>query len=545
MRVESHYFCGTILGFFVFLVGGENCENVVAHTTPILFCWGVSEIVLVIVFLEAVMNIPQLEGGFETLASNQLVFSGVVLLIATSALGYLREGLFWVWAFFTHRFMTLVEIHSADEMFQWVSQFLSENPQYILLSQMHRVNVKHENDAARNAYYDTSDLLVMKTPDVQFSPGEGMTLIWFKARLFVLTRSSESNLAAVFRGGNLHSEKLTLYTLGNGKSAVQTLFESAMEYSRQKDKEKTVVFILDDNSGSGWMRALSKPKRSIDSVILRDKTADEIRKDAAEFLASSEWYRRLGVPYRRSYLLYGRPGCGKTSFVTALAGELNLNVCVLSLNRPYLTDDAVNSYLRSAPPNAIILLEDIDVAFPTREASQKAMRDMSNAHARTSPNVTFSGILNAIDGIASQEGRIFIMTTNSKDELDPAIMRPGRVDIAAEFKLASPVQAEQLFLRFYPDEADLSVTFGSHIVPDLISMAALQGLFMMFKTDPLGAVNAAPQLVSDTKESLRKEEEAKKKRQEKEDSAKKRNKGRDGAAVVEEESSGAGVLVDS
>lgn len=458
--------------------------------------------------------------------SNALVSSGIILLIATALLGYLRQAFYWAWNFFTHRFMTQVEILSDDDMFRWVTQFLAENPQHILLTQMHRVSVKHDTKA-RNHWHNPSkdDLLAVATPDVLFTPGEGMTLVWFNRRLFVLTRSSQSNLQAVFSGGNIQSDKLTIYTFGSAKSSIEKLVKRAMEYSVQKDKEKTVVFVLDQHMSAGWTRALAKPKRPIDSVILRDQVADEIRRDATEFLASSEWYRRLGVPYRRSYLLYGRPGCGKTSFVTALAGELNLNVCVLSLNKPYLNDDSVNSSLRSAPPNAIILIEDIDVAFPTREASQKAMRSRGNSFANNSaPNVTFSGILNAIDGIASQEGRIFVMTTNSKDELDAAIMRPGRVDRAAEFHLASPAQAHQLFLRFYPEESDLATDFSKHIVPDLISMAALQGLFMLFKTDPLGALKAAPQLVADTRENLRKEEEAKKKKKEEEEAEKKKNK---------------------
>ena len=59
------------------------------------------------------------------------------------------------------------------------------------------------------------------------------------------------------------------------------------------------------------------------------------------------------------------------------------------------------------------MLEDVDAIFVERKAqSEKG-------------GVTFSGLLNAIDGVASQEGRIFIMTTNHIEKLDPALIRPG------------------------------------------------------------------------------------------------------------------------
>ena len=80
----------------------------------------------------------------------------------------------------------------------------------------------------------------------------------------------------------------------------------------------------------------------------------------------------------------------------------------------------MNLLLNSSEPNSIILLEDIDGIFKGRESVQETRENRSQ--------VTFSGLLNALDGVRSQEGRILIMTTNHRENLDPALMRPGRAD---------------------------------------------------------------------------------------------------------------------
>jgi len=106
--------------------------------------------------------------------------------------------------------------------------------------------------------------------------------------------------------------------------------------------------------------------------------------------------------------------------------------------------------------------------------------------------VTFSGLLNALDGVAATEERIVFMTTNHLDRLDPALIRPGRVDMQVHVGLATPNQIRRMFLRFYPFHpllADNLVEKLSGLPPArLPSMAQLQGYFMLAKTSPEQAV---------------------------------------------------------
>ena len=89
-------------------------------------------------------------------------------------------------------------------------------------------------------------------------------------------------------------------------------------------------------------------------------------------------------------MLYGPPDTGKTSFIQAIAGELNFNLCYLNISSPKITsDDILNRLLMSAPIRSIILLEDIDAIFVQRGV------------VLSEQSVSFSGFLNALDGIAA------------------------------------------------------------------------------------------------------------------------------------------------
>ena len=107
-----------------------------------------------------------------------------------------------------------------------------------------------------------------------------------------------------------------------------------------------------------------------------------------------------------------------------------MDICYLNLSADNLDDDDLNRALNNCPRNSIILLEDIDGIFVEREAVAEGQRD----HRR---HVTFSGLLNALDGVRSQEGRILFMTTNHIEKLDPALLRPGRTDFHAHLNNAS------------------------------------------------------------------------------------------------------------
>ena len=236
--------------------------------------------------------------------------------------------------------------------------------------------------------------------------------------------------------------------------------------------------------------------------------------DTKDFLKSEKWYADRGIPFRRGYLLHGVPGSGKSSLIHAIAGELMLDIYTLSLSSSWISDSTLTALMGRVPARCIVLLEDLDAAF-TRSTSRNedstgvpssgASNDhegpqppsSSSRHGRSSRHreqisdcntLSLSGLLNALDGVAAAEGRILFATTNHLERLDPALSRPGRMDVWIEFKNASKWQAEALFRNFFPSTDDDNVVLEGD----------LDGIALPGPTGPMPASPVSPSSNSST-----------------------------------------------
>ena len=154
---------------------------------------------------------------------------------------------------------------------------------------------------------------------------------------------------------------------------------------------------------------------------------------------------------------YGAPGAGKTSLIQSIAGELDLDVYIVSLSRTGLNDNCLRELITKLLERCIALVEDIDVAFhdtsnwelpDERRASEEIKGPVGSGTKRDRMGrVSLSGLLNALDGVGAQEGRILFATTNRLEALDTALRRPGGTDYLVEFKLASQYQVGELFKK--------------------------------------------------------------------------------------------------
>lgn len=258
---------------------------------------------------------------------------------------------------------------------------------------------------------------------------------------------------------------------------------------------KFTLYKFNVHHGSGyWSKEGLRNARPKESVFLQNDLLKNVLDDVADFLApdAKAWYVGHGLPRRRSFLLYGPPGTGKTSTVKVIASTFNLNCCFLSMMIPEFNDQLLGDALSSLPPKAIIVLEDVDALFD------------EDRKAKAGTSLSFSGMLNALDGILSAEGVFTIMTTNHLEKLDKALIRGGRVDRRFEFKRPTQQQIVDLFVSFYPlAPAELALRFATAVLArpegdEARSIATLQQHFIkQRKADAKACVEALPDFFSE------------------------------------------------
>jgi hypothetical protein len=223
-----------------------------------------------------------------------------------------------------------------------------------------------------------------------------------------------------------------------------------LENEAQKLNKAMPTFHMSTSWG-GFRHVSDIPKRPLESVILKDGQMERIIDFMRRFLDNEEEYVRLGVPYRTGMLLYGNPGSGKSSTASAIAHELGLNIYYISLSG-LDGDDALSRALNEIPPYSLAILEDVDVYNAVK--ARPSADDIGGSVPDEGRGVTLAGMLNVLDGFTSPHGVITVMTTNHIEALDPAIIRPGRVDLREELNELDTDQLERMckyFIGFVPE----------------------------------------------------------------------------------------------
>jgi mitochondrial chaperone BCS1 len=414
---------------------------------------------------------------FSQLEHNPFVAGGLVLMLAGGVLYYVKRLPGTLYSFIERFFIVKMEVLDEDEAYRWMQVWLADRLKTTLsISVVTRRNrPTNPDDEELPADRDVNK------PTVYFVPAVGTYFFWYRHRFVTLNRDRhESGTGAGLPGGielravARDKESFTLRIFSRDRQLARQLIEECRDKAIPNDG-KLDIRIANYNC---WSLSARIRPRPLASVILDGNQAAELLADMRAFLGARDWYHDIGVPYRRGYLLHGPPGNGKTSVVKALAGELGMSVHLLMLSDPEMNDNRVNDLLAKVPEHSILLMEDIDCAFTMRKrASGKE------------GGLTFSGLLNAIDGVASAEGRMMVMTTNHIERLDPALIRPGRADVKLAFGNATAAQAGHLFARFFPKEIELARAFAGRLEDRRFSMATLQDYLMLHRRDPAQAVD--------------------------------------------------------
>lgn len=339
---------------------------------------------------------------------------------------------------------------------------------------------------------------------ITLSPWNGALLFWFRGRPVYYT----TQLRQV---GLQQEEEATLVSLGRSGAPLRRFLDECRQRHLRQAEQRVAIF---GNRGNGWAREASRVARPLSTVALDAAAKQRLVADMARFVdpATQRWYAQRGIPYRRGYLFYGRPGTGKTSLSLSVAGHFELDIYRIQISG--ITDDSLKQLFEKLPGRCVVLLEDVDAIAKNRAVgAAHAAGDASSA-----AGTTMSGLLNIIDGVSSQEGRILIMTTNYAARLDAALVRPGRIDVRVEFPLADRNVARDLFDLVYrspvgPDEETsggeeklpvLADAFAARLPERLVSPAEVMSFLLQHQDAPQRAVDCVQEWIdSRAKNELR------------------------------------------
>lgn len=396
-------------------------------------------------------------------SQNQFASGGLLLMIVGSIGVFVRSlpGRLWNWVL--DQFTMTVTVKDDDEAFTWVKEWFLEQ------QCLKRIRQLDLDTTLRGA-----EVALIPAPGMHwFLRGQRPFRVWF-------FRSEDTKGRSQRR-----IESMCFQTIGRDQRILRKFVDEVVVCHHSKRRTSSYLYLYDE----GWDYVAAYSPRLLDSVLLRPGEKEHLIQDLQRFRLSRERYQKLGVPYHRGYLLYGLPGTGKTSLVSAVAAHFGLSIYIVNLTE--MNDRTFKAAMNSVPENSVILFEDIDCMkassrnLETAEYSQpQTTRTDVAIQARSSDRggVSLSGLLNVLDGFHAPENVVFVMTTNDVEALDPALLRPGRIDYKLFLGEAAESQKVELYRRFFPEanEFEAAEFVQAHCAE---TMAEFQGLLLALEQE--------------------------------------------------------------
>lgn len=340
----------------------------------------------------------------------------------------------------------------------------------------------------------------------QVGPGAASIhyFIWNR-RLFWLKRARTEA-----QGAHQIRYIVTITMLGRSSKVIHAMIDD------YRPRKKSNVFNVYHYPGaqSGWKSYQAERMRRLETVVVNKDIKAQLKDEITTFFAARQWYEDRGIPYKRIFMIHGCPGSGKTSLIKSMAAFYNRDLCVLDLTT--LGNHSLIEAINSAPEQAMFLIEDFDDAkaskrrkslaktADTREVpgndSWTRSREAGEQLEKLTPAVavgentssagadseffnfgtSLSGLLNALDGVTTLDDRIIFMTTNHPENIDPAVVRAGRVDRIIEVGALSAVEVRDYIRLMFPDVEEERI---AHVPYANIVGCDLQQLYMDHRSD--------------------------------------------------------------
>lgn len=366
----------------------------------------------------------------------QPMFTGLVgATVAGGAMFMLRQAPVALWNRLADLFTVTLVIEHREAAFAFVNEWLSKSD---AVARARRLMVSEAYDYEEGRWEWSMTL------------GRGWHLLRYAGAVMMIHREvrESGDLSAALGKGP--EQRFWIRSIGRSQRAIRALIVEAKKTYFGDGLLK--VFTWDQE----WRCVDRRRPRPLDTVFMPAAQKARIIDDLSGFIGARDVYGRRGVPWRRGYLFKGPPGTGKTTMIAAAAGQFGRSVCALNLNNIQNDNQLVHAF-NMAPHDAVIVIEDIDTAKITHDRDVVAAKEEKLADAGLAPKpeerpgVSLSGLLNAIDGLAAREGRILFITSNCPEKLDPALLRPGRIDITEDIAPLGRAEAAAMIAAFDAD----------------------------------------------------------------------------------------------
>lgn len=315
--------------------------------------------------------------------------------------------------------------HAARRLWRWADEWAQAYQYY----EVPRFVAGGGNDGAENPLFRKAAAYVASLPSLEDADAACVLSSASKSNDFSLQLGPGHTAHDAFLGARLAwtngGERLVLRVRRHDRTRVLRPYLQHVESVADEMELRRRELRLYANTGAlapRWASAPFTHPATLDTVAMDPELKTRVRSDLESFLKGRAYYHRLGRVWRRSYLLHGPPGTGKSTFAAAMARFLGYDVYDIDLSRAG-TDD-LRALLLDTAPRSLILVEDLDRYLRGGDGETSAARA--------------ARVLGFMDGLSSccGEERVMVFTmSGGKEGVDPAVLRPGRLDVHIHFTM--------------------------------------------------------------------------------------------------------------
>jgi hypothetical protein len=397
------------------------------------------------------------ESAKTSIFSNQF-FGGAFWLSIMAAVFYqLKTVPLTIWNLIEKHIFFTAYFDENDRLFfyfeHWLDHYYKNKYRRVELSLSFgkKLNIPIEKDVLEPKPVEKESKKIPKVYQKQLSD---TFIIWYKKTPIYIFKGREK----LENAQSLDNIFLNHYKLIGirSKKIINRMIKEVLDFNTEENIKNKVYF---NNKLGDWCWGGERVMRSENTIFLKPGIKETIFKRLDEFIINKDWYQEKGIPYKIGLLLKGPPGNGKTTLFKAIAGKYKREIHYMNLHDYEMSDSGLRNAFRSLNDNSLLIIEDIDSYF---EEKRKLRND----------KISFTSLINCLDGVLSPEGVIMIFTTNKELDLDPALLRPGRIDFQVEIPKPSIIEVRGLYKHIFEKDLNLDNLRNGH------SMAEIQNVFL-------------------------------------------------------------------